>query len=235
MKALHLAALAASSVLLCACQQGPEPTTEPNTLSSASAAEGWELLFDGTTTNGWRGFASEEMPAGWQVVDRALTRVDGGGDIMTVGQYESFELLLEWQISANGNSGIMYHVKEGLGAPYLSGPEMQVLDNGGHPDGQNPITSAGACYGLYVPSADVTRPVGEWNSVRLLVDGAHVEHWLNGTLLCEYELWSDDWNERVAGSKFSQWETFGKTKRGHISLQDHGDLVAYRNIMIREL
>jgi Domain of Unknown Function (DUF1080) len=206
-----------------------------NRLTSEERAQGWKLLFDGKTTNGWRGYQQKTMPDGWQVVDGALVRTGSGTDIITVDQYDSFELSLEWKISAKGNSGVMYRVSEDGEATYHTGPEIQVLDNHGHRDGKNPLTSAGACYALYAPSKDVTRPVGSWNQLRLVVKGNHVEHWLNGEKIVQYEIASPDWNKRVAGSKFKEWPQFGKNARGHIALQEHGNRVDYRNIKIRSL
>ncbi len=236
MKRITLA-LSLSALLFAACSGGPRQATpaRPNTLSPAEAAAGWRLLFDGTTTAGWRNYMTDGISGGWQVDAGALTMVGGGGDIITRQEFESFELQLEWKISPKGNSGIMYHVIEGPAATYMTGPEMQVLDNAGHGNGLDPLTSAGACYGLYKPIEDATKPVGEWNAVRLIVDRGHAEHWLNGVKLCEYNLWSADWNKRVADSKFGEWSLFGDAKRGHIALQDHGDRVAYRNIKLREL
>ena len=206
-----------------------------NTLTSEERSQGWKLLFDGKTTAGWRGYKQQGMPAGWQVVDNALVRTAGGGDIITTEQYDSFELALEWKISAGGNSGVMYRVSEEGEASYHTGPEVQVLDNHGHRDGKNPLTSAGSCFGLYAPSKDVTKPVGSWNQMRLVVKGNHVEHWLNGDKVVEYELHSPDWKTRVEGSKFKEWPTFGRIPRGHIALQEHGNRVEYRNIKIRPL
>lgn len=193
-------------------------------------------LTDDAATH-WRGYRQSELPAGWQVVDGALTRVGAGGDIITREQYDNFELTLEWKISPGGNSGIFFHVVEDstLGAVYLTGPEMQVLDNAGHADGKNPLTSAGSNFALHAPSRDVTRPVGEWNEVRLLVNGAHVEHWLNGVQVLSYELWSDEWKQRVQASKFRDMPRYGLARSGHIALQDHGDWVAFRNIRIRRI
>ena len=195
----------------------------------------WRSLFDGATTTGWRGYQLEDMPEGWQVVDGALTRVAPAGDIVTEDTFANFELALEWQISPGGNSGIFIRAGEAPERIYESAPEMQVLDDAAHADGRTPLTSAGANYGLYPAPDGVVRPAGEWNEVGILVDGAHVEHWLNGTKVVEYELWSPDWEARVADSKFSEWPGYGRETRGHIGLQDHGDLVAYRNIRIREL
>src|SRR5690606_9259833 len=137
-----------------------------------------------------------------------------------VKQYENFKLELEWKISEGGNSGIFYGVREipGQEVAYENSIEMQILDNERHQDGQNPDTSAGSCYALYPPSEDVTRPVGEYNEVRLVVDGGHVEHWLNGVKIVEYVIGSDDWNERIANSKFAEWEHFARYRKGHIGL-----------------
>jgi hypothetical protein len=158
-----------------------------------------------------------------------------GGDLVTDKEFASFELRLEWKISEGGNSGLMYRVTEELGAPYESGPEYQLLHNAKHPDGKNPKTSAASCYALYAPSKDMTRPVGEWNKTRLVVNGNHVEHWLNGKKVVEYDLASEDWQKRVQESKFKDLPKFGKEPKGHIDLQDHGNQIAFRNIKIRVL
>jgi hypothetical protein len=195
----------------------------------------WGALFDGRTTAGWRGFRMDSMPAGWQVVDGALTRVGPGGDVITVEQFGDFELELEWNVAPGGNSGIMFRVTEDSDATYMSGPEMQVLDDAAHRDGLSRLTAAGANYGLDPAPADVVKPAGEWNAVRLVVRGAHVEHWLNGVKIVEYELWTPEWEAKVKATKFAQWPGYGRAHRGHIALQDHGDRVAYRNIRIRVL
>ncbi len=194
----------------------------------------WVSLFDGETTAGWRGFKKAEVPDGWQVVDGALTRVAQGGDLITEEEFESFILELEWRISAGGNSGIFFHVSEDHDATYFTGPEMQVLDDAGL-EGVSPETSAGSNYALHAPEGKTLAPTGEWNQVRMVVAGAHVEHWLNGTKVVEYELWSPEWKELVAASKFAQWPRYGTNGRGHIALQDHGNEVAYRNIRIKRL
>src|SRR5262249_60222454 len=138
-------------------------------------------------------------------------------------------------IAEGGHSCLMYRVSEKFGVPYESGPEYQLLDNAKHSDGKNPLTSAASCYALYAPSKDETKPVGEWNKTRLVVNGHHVEHWLNGKKVVEYELGSADWNKRVKASKFKDLPKFGKEAKGHIDLQDHGNRVEFRNIKIRLL
>ena len=197
----------------------------------------WDSLIGDNPSSKWRGYRHSDLPSGWKMVDGALTRVAQGGDIITRETYESFELTLDWKISPGGNSGIFFHVVEDstLNAVYLTGPEMQVLDNAGHADGRTPSTSAGSNFALHAPTRDVTKPVGEWNQARLLVNGSHVEHWLNGEKIVEYELWSDDWKQRVQASKFKAWPRYGMERRGHIALQDHGDWVAFRNIRIRRI
>lgn len=206
-----------------------------NTLTKAEAKEGWRLLFDGKSLDQWRGYKQETLPEGWKVESDGSFCRHGGGDIITKEQFDSFELMLEWKISAGGNSGIFYRATEAHGAIYESAPEMQVLDNAKHGDGKNPKTSAGANYALIAPPKDVTKPAGEWNQVRLLVDGQRVEHWLNGEKLLEYTLGSPEWTALVKGSKFAGWSEYGKAPKGHLGLQDHGDLVWFRNVKIRTL
>jgi hypothetical protein len=206
-----------------------------NTLTAAEKTEGWRLLFDGTTLAGWRAFKATEPPAGWKAVNGELVRQDRGGDLMTVDQFGDFELRLEWKVAKNGNSGIMFRVTDEGGQTYETGPEFQILDNGGHKDGKDPMTSAGSNYAMHPPVRDVTKPIGEWNEIRLIVRGAHVEHWMNGVKLLEYELWSDDWNKRMKASKFAKMPGYGRARRGHLVLQDHGDPVWYRNIKIKDL
>jgi hypothetical protein len=204
--------------------------------SNACMAQNTELvsLLDGSAS-AWRGYLKADLPAGWQVIDGALTRVAAAGDIITREEFEDFELVLEWKVAPGGNSGIFFHVREdaSLSHAYLSGPEMQVLDNEGHADGRDPLTSAGSNFALHAPVRDVTKKAGEWNEARLVVNGSHVEHWLNGVKLLEYELGSEEWSQSVANSKFKDMPEYGKARRGHIALQDHGDWVAFRNISIR--
>lgn len=234
----------ASACLLAitACVPGNADVDEPRAapdpaavLSAAARQDVWRPLFDGTTTAGWRGYNRADMPQGWEVVDGALTRTGAGGDIITTEQFANFELSLEWMIAEGGNSGVFYRAVESSDPIYFSAPEMQVLDDARHPDGAARITAAGSNFALHAASAGVVKPAGEWNAARVVVNGSHVEHWLNGTKVVEYELGSDDWKRRVAESKFSEWPAYGKATRGHIGLQDHGDRVAFRNIMIRVL
>ena len=218
----------------CATQPGPAPL-DPPTLTLAERSAGWRPLFDGRTTAGWRGFRMDSMPSGWRAVDGALTRVGPGGDIITRQAFRNFELALEWKVAPGGNSGIFYRASEDDEAIYWTAPEMQVLDDAGHDDGQSRLTAAGANYGLDPAPTGVVRPAGEWNEVRIVVNGAHVEHWLNGTKVVEYELGSPAWEAKVQASKFAPHPHYGRNAEGYIGLQDHGDWVAYRNIKIRVL
>lgn len=214
---------------------------KPNTLSAAEKKAGWKLLFDGKTTGGWRNYQKQDVSAGWQVVNGALCRVDKtAGDIVTVGQYDNFELSLYYQVPAHANSGIMYRVTEDQSRPWQTGPEIQILDN---TDPSGDPQKAGWAYALYKPAddpktgkpQDATKPVGQWNHFRLVCNGPRVEHWMNGVKYVEYEIGSEDWNQRVGASKFGQMPRFGKNTKGHIALQgDHGS-VCFTGIKIRPL
>ena len=204
-------------------------------------AAGWKLLFDGKTTRGWRNFREHDVSKGWQVIDGALCRVDkSAGDLITVEQYDNFVLELDYKVPRHANSGIMYRVSEDEARAPLTGVEYQILDN---TDAKGDAQKSGWAYALYRPPLDAktgspldaTRPVGQWNHVKLVCDGPHVEHWMNGVKYCQYEIGSQDWNRRVAASKFAKWPKFAQYKTGHIALQgDHGD-VCYTNIRLRPL
>lgn len=215
----------------------PRPAQPPqNVLTDAEKSEGWKLLFDGKTLSGWQAFGRKPI-TGWEALDGALVRTGGGGDIVSDEEFDDFELKIDWRISAAGNSGVFYRVRQapGLRYPWETGPEMQVLDNAEHPDGRSPLTSAGANYALHAPPRDVTRPVGFYNEARIVARGPRVEHWLNGEKLVEYEIGGAAWNQLVAASKFKAMPRYGREKGGSIVLQDHGDRVWYRNIKIRRL
>ena len=212
----------------------------PNTLNEQEKKAGFKLLFDGRSTHGWRSYKSDKISPKWQVVDGALARAEkGAGDIVTQDQYGAFELLIDWKIAPGGNSGIMFHVTEEGDTPWMTGPEIQVQDNKGGHDPQK----AGWLYQLYQPAkdaktgepVDATKPAGEWNSMRILIagPGQKSEIWMNGVKYVEFVKGSDDWNQKVAKSKFGSMKNFGKPTKGYISLQDHGDDVAFRNIKVR--
>jgi hypothetical protein len=205
-----------------------------NTLTAAEKAGGWKLLFDGATLNGWREFKKTTVGPGWQVRDGVLTLVDPdkADDIISADKFADFDLTFDWKIARNGNSGVYYHVIEAGQYGYESGPEYQLLDNA---HGEPPLQRAAGLFGLYAPSTDVTKPVGEFNHSRLVVDHGHVQHWLNGVKVAEYDIGSPDFKERVAHSKFRFWPLFATANSGYISLQDHHGVVAFRDIKIRSL
>lgn len=205
-------------------------------LAAGQEEAGWILLSDGSL-DAWRGYRREDVPGGWSAADGAIDFAPGGegGSIITRDRFGDFELAFEWRVEERGNSGVFYKVTEAERAPYWTGPEYQILDNAGHPDGRQPVTSAGANYALHAPLRDLTRPVGDWNQGRIVVRGPRVEHWLNGVRIVEYELWTDEWRALVADTKFSEWPGYGMAAEGHIGLQDHGDPVWYRNVRIRRL
>lgn len=203
----------------------------PNTLTEAEKAAGWRLLFDGKTLSGWRNYRKPDISPGWKVEEGALVRAaSGAGDIITIEQFEAFELSLEYNISPGGNSGLMYHVTEEASTPWRTGPEIQIQDVG---SAAKDPQKAGWLYQLYRADVDAARPAGQWNEIRILVTPQKCATWLNGQLYYEYVKGSDDWNQRVAKSKFAREPSFGKATRGHICLQDHGNPVRFRNIKIR--
>lgn len=211
----------------------PEPTG-PNTITSAERRDGWQLLFDGVSTTGWHTYG-KQVVEGWAAKDGTLTRTAAVGDLVSDQQFDSFELTLEWKIGEKGNSGIFYWANEGTKVIYENAPEMQVLDNVGHPDGKSPLTAAGALYGLYPSQQALAKPLGEWNSVRIVTHGGKVEQWFNGVRVVVADFDSKEMKDKIANSKFKQWPTFGKSRRGHIGLQEHESPVWFRNIKIREL
>jgi hypothetical protein len=243
-----LSILAAAGFAASCAAQPPRVEGQPasvlpnlNKLTDAEKAEGWQLLFDGQTTAGWRNFKKQEVSKGWQVIDGALCRVDkSAGDLITAGQYENFVLELDYKVPTHANSGIMYRVSEDQHTPWMTGVEFQLLDNTDpHGDSQK----SGWAYALYQPPTDpktgkpldATKAVGQWNHIKLVCDGPHIEHWMNGVKYFEYEIGSKDWSERLAKSKFAGMPRFAKNTKGHIALQgDHGN-VCFANIKVKPL
>ena len=231
----------------CGAEEEQVEPTQHNTLTAAEQAAGWRLLFDGETTNGWRGYNKESFPeVGWEVADGNLIVLasDGeeegnGGDIITDEQFDNFELSLEFKLSPVANSGILYRAVEIEGEPIWHGaPEYQVLDDTAYiemneMDMHKHLT--GDNYDLHASVETASYPLGEWNHARIVVNGPHVEHWLNGVQTVAYELWTEEWEELVGASKFADYPEYGRATRGHIGLQDHGHTLRYRNIKVRPI
>lgn len=210
---------------------GARPSAAPRTDSIP-----WESIFDGRTLSGWHGFRTPgRVPAGWKVVEGTITRVGAGGDLVTDRTYANFELELEWQIEESGNGGVLYRIDPTADTPARSSPEYQLLDDAGHPDGGNPLTSSGSAYGVVAVGGLVPKPAGLWNTLRLVVNGNRVEHWYNGARATTYELGSPAWEGLWRTSRFGDVPAYGRTQRGFIGLRDEGTRVAFRNIRIREL
>jgi hypothetical protein len=232
----------AALLLACAAPLTAQPVTKDSHAAhgaaqgatQGAAQGGWTTL---TTLDAWRGYKRQTVPNGWRAVDATTLEKSGDSDdIVTRQQYGDFELELDWKLSPGGNAGIFYRGTEAGDKIYHTGPEYQLLDDASHRDGQNRLTSTAAAYGLYAPPAGVAKPAGEWNSTRIVARGAHVEHWLNGQKVVEYEMWSPDWEAKVKASKFNEWSGYGRAKRGHVAIQgDHAGTLTVRNVRIREL
>jgi len=235
MRNYFVLAAATLSIISCTAVTPVEPTA-PNTLSAGEAKDGWVLLFDGKdASKSFRGFKRTDMPKEWAVEDGAIVLRGKGGDLATKDEYADFEFATDWKIASGGNSGIMWRSSEDFGAPWETGPEMQVLDDTKHADGKSPLTSAGSCYALYPAPMGAVKPVGEWNHAVISAIGPKVTYTLNGVKTAEFDLSSKEWKDKVAGSKFASMKAFGTKDKGHIVLQDHGDVVMYRNIKLRPI
>lgn len=233
-------------------------TTKINSMNSSSSNlsrqeknEGWQSLFDGQTMNGWHGYGKKVVPKAWKAengvihLDAAGKKnyaTDEGGDIVTDEEFDNFDLKMEWQISKNGNSGIIFYVNEAYAQDtlkyknsYYTGPEMQVVDNNGHKDGKIYKHKAGDLYDLIASTKQAEKPLGEWNQVEIIANHGKLDLYLNGEHVVSTTMWDDNWLQMIAGSKFKQWPDFGTFKKGRIDLQDHGDEVWYRNIKIKRL
>lgn len=239
-----------SLVLFAGCSEGQSQQTDEtsamNELTEQEINDGWKLLFDGESTEHWRGYNMDDFPeAGWQVEDGHLVfrpsdsdEWTSGLDIITRDKFSDYEFKIEWMVEQSGNSGIFYHVLEQERALYWSGPEMQILDNVNHPDadqGESGNRKAGSLYDLIPAEPQNTNPHDEWNSVKIVSDGPLIQHWQNGEKVVEYERWTPGWFDMLHESKFNCYPEFGAMRQGHIGLQDHGDVVKFKNIKIREL
>ena len=229
------------SLLLLAVTTAVQLDAADNTLSDAEKSAGWKLLFDGKSLDGWHNFKKQGVRPGWQVKDGTLACVDphNAGDIVTAEEFGAFELQLDFKMGEGANSGIMYHVTEEGGAAWATGPEIQLEDNPKAADPQK----CGWLYGLYKPAddpktgkpLDTTKPAGEWNHLRVVISPKGSVHEMNGVKYVDYVIGSDDFNKRVAASKFGKMPRFARADTGFLALQgDHGE-VGFKNIKVRQL
>jgi|SRR5690242_4688353 len=211
-----------------------------NTLSKKEKRAGWKLLFNGKDLEGWHTYLQQDATPGWQVKDGIIVldpSAPHGGDLTTNAEYENYELSLEWKISKGGNSGVIFNVHEDprYRATYLTGPEMQVLDNKDADDNKKANHLAGSLYDIIAADPSAVHPAEEWNHIIIRLDKGHLTLKMNGKEVVETQMWDDNWKQLVAKCKFKNTPEFGIYKKGHIALQDHGNVVSFRNIMIREL
>ncbi|MBK9737381.1 MAG: DUF1080 domain-containing protein [Saprospiraceae bacterium] len=230
-------------IFIIACKPGKTNektgTTEDNFLTEQEAKDGWKLLFNGKTLDGWRMYQNKPADA-WGVKDGELyckgnstDKSDLRADIISKDQFENYELSIDWKISPQGNSGIMYHVTEEFDAAYLSGPEYQLIDDIGFPDKLEEWQKTASDYAMYNATPRPTKPVGEFNTSKIVVNDAHREYWLNGVKVVEFEAWTPDWELKKTTGKWKNAPGYGLAKKGHICLQDHGGGVWFKNIKIR--
>jgi hypothetical protein len=231
----------------CSNSESSNTTTKDSDTSAVSKTVStenkWVSLFDGKTLNGWHGFNKTGEVKNWTIEDSAMVclgaaKGDTGGDIVSEKEYENFELSWEWKITKGGNSGVMYHVIEDAKykAPYETGPEYQVIDDIGFPGKLEEWQKAGADYAMNLANdKKKLKPVGEWNTSKIVFDKGHVEHWLNGEKIVEFQAWNDEWNKKKAEGKWKDYPDYGVAKKGRIVLQDHGNKAYFKNVMIREL
>lgn len=245
MKALKYSIFALSTLAF-ACSGGEKVGEDMVQNEMKEVDQEWISLFDGESFYGWKKYGGGEVGAAWKVQDGAIyldaTNKDGwqtgdGGDIVTVEEFDNFHLKVEWKIAKDGNSGIIFYVHESeeYQYPWMTGMEMQVLDNDGHPDAKITTHRAGDLYDLIESSEETVKPVGEWNLAEIISQDGNLELHLNGTMIVSTTLWTPEWEEMISKSKFKDMPGFGTFKTGKIALQDHGDEVWFRNIEIKKL
>ena len=237
--------IAGCSVVMLACNNSASKQTPQapamNTLTKEETKEGWELLFDGMSTKGWHKYGNKPVGNAWKVADGTLyfdaANKEQGGDIVTDEDFDNFHLKYDWKISVNGNSGVIFYAQEDSKYtwPWETGPEMQVLDNNGHPDAKIVKHRAGDLYDLISSSKEPVKPAMEWNTAEIKSVNGKLDLYLNGENIVSTTLWDDNWRKLIAGSKFKSRPDFGKYQKGKLGLQDHGNNVWFRNIKIRRL
>ncbi len=247
MKKSYLALLAAAGLMAaCSAPKTEEAEMQDSEAVETEPVEEWISLFDGQTFNGWSKYGGGEVGKAWKIengelfldaTNKAGWQTGDGGDIVTNEEFENFHLKYEWKIAQNGNSGVMFFVHESpeFQYPWNTGPEMQVLDNAGHPDAKIISHRAGDLYDLIVSSEETVKPYGEWNQAEIIANNGKLDLVLNGKTIVSTTMWTPEWEALIAKSKFKDMPGFGKYKKGKIALQDHGDLVSFRNIVIKKL
>jgi hypothetical protein len=222
----------AAALAAAACVHHVPTTQQQMETATRAAAGGWRVL----DLSAFRGYQSPSVPAGWVASADTISKSHGTEDLITRDQFGNFELQFDWKLSTGGNAGVFYRGTEEYDHIYWSAPEYQLLDDANAPDGKDRLTAAASDYALYPSPAGIVKPADVWNTGRIVVNGAHVEHWLNGKKVVEYALWSPDWKAKVAASKFKDYPNYGMAKRGYIGIQgDHDGALSLRNIRIREL
>lgn len=229
-----------STVVICfviAFVSAFSPVQKDNVLTKQEKKNGWKLLFDGKSLNGWRTY--KHRVASWQVRNGELVcplDAKDYADLITVDQYENFELSLDWKIEKGSNSGIMYHVLETHDVPYATGPEYQLVDDKGYEGKLEEWQKSGADYAMHAPSTLAAKPAGEYNHTKIIFNKGHVEHWLNGIKVADFTAWSPEWEQLRAASKWKDYPDYGKSKTGYIAFQgDHKGGVSFKNIKIKKL
>lgn len=234
----------ASILIACSFTNLNSTFAQINTLSAKEKKDGWILLFDGKTTDGWHTYNKNRVTKNWKVVDGALVMdakektKDEGGDIVTNDEYENYEFSTEWKISEAGNSGIIFNINEDPKFPdtYTTGPEMQVLDNIKATDNKKENHLAGLLYDMSGTAAlSKPKPVGDWNEAKIIQNNGHLTFYLNGLKTLDVQQGNEEWKAMIANSKFKTWPDFATTAKGKIAFQDHGHEVAFRNVKIRKL
>jgi len=239
--------VAGTAVVMLSCNNSAsKQTTQPaamNTLTTEEKKEGWELLFDGESTKGWHKYGNKPVGQAWKVADGTLyfdstyKAKEDGGDIVTDSEFDNFHLKYDWKISVNGNSGVIIYAQEDSKYtwPWETGPEMQVLDNNGHPDAKIIKHRAGDLYDLITSSKETVKPAMEWNTAEIKSVNGKLDLYLNGENIVSTTMWDDNWRKLIAGSKFKTRPDFGKYQKGKLGLQDHGNTVWFRNIKIKRM
>lgn len=231
-------------IFSCAAQNRATKNAGANAVSSGEKKDGWKLLFDGKSTTGWHSYGRPAAGPSWKVADGSLyydtanERTLHDRDLVTNAEFENYDLKYEWKIAPKGNSGLLFDVNEDTAKykqTYFTGPEMQIIDNDGHPDARNPKHRAGDLYDLIAVSKENVRPVGQFNEAEIILNKGKLDFYLNGEHVVSTTMWDDNWNELVSKSKFKSMPGFTKTRKGRIALQSHGSMVWFRNLKIKEL